>query len=107
MLKDSEVTLALAKYYFVYFSIKVLNYYVFKLELNIAKKKINVICRIKFLRNLKELEINLRFFEYYRDFVDHYTTIARLLIKLKIRNFVNSSIKEKSRQKHATRIKLR
>ena len=106
-MKDSEVTLALAKYYFVYFNIKVLNYHVFKLKLNIAKKKVDAIRRIKFLRNLRKLEVDLRFFEYYRDFVNYYTTIVKLLIKFKTRDFVNNLMKKKSRREHATRIKLR
>ena len=107
MLKDSEVTLALVKYYFVYFNIKILNYHVFKLKLNITKKKVDVIRRIKFLRNLRELKVDLRFFEYYRHFVNHYIAIVKLLIKFKTRNFVNNSMKEKSRREYATRIKLR
>ena len=106
-MKNSEVILALAKYYFVYLSIKALSYYVFKLKLNTTKKKIDAIRRIKFLKNLRKLEIDLEFFEYYRNFVNHYTTIARLLIKFKTRDFVNNSIKKKSRREHATRIKLR
>ena len=106
-MKNSEVTLALAKYYFAYFNIKVLNYHVFKLKLSTTKKKVDVIRRIKFLKNLRELEVDLEFFEYYRDFVNHYITIIKLLIKFKIRDFVNNSMKEKSRREHATRIKLR
>ena len=106
-MKNSEVTLALAKYYFAYFNIKVLNYHVFKLKLSTTKKKVDVIRRIKFLKNLRKLEVDLKFFEYYRDFVNYYTTIAKPLIKLKTRDFVSNLIKKKFKREHATRIKLR
>ena len=65
MLENSNVTLVLSKYYFVYLSIKALNYYIFRLDLNIIKEKINTIEVIKFLYNLRDLKINLRFFDYY------------------------------------------
>ena len=106
-MENSEVTLALAKYYFAYLNIKALDYYVFKLELSTTKKKVDVIRRMKFLKNLKKLKVDLEFFEYYRDFVNHYVAIVRPLIKFKTRDFVSNPIKEKSKREHATRIKLR
>ena len=107
MLKNNEVTLAFVKYYFVYFNIKTLNYHVFKLKSNITKKKVDVIRRIKFLKNLKKLKIDLEFLKYYRDFVNYYITIVKLLIKFKTRDFVNNLVKKIFRREHATRIKLR
>ena len=79
-LKNSDVTLILKKYHFAYLSIQILKHYVFKLELNIAKKKVEIIRQIKFPVNLKELKVNLNFFEYYKLFVNHFANIAKLLV---------------------------
>ena len=50
---------------------------------------------MQFSRNLQKLKINLKFFEYYRFFVDYYVKIVKLLIKLKTRDFFNVSFKER------------
>ena len=74
------MTLTLKKCYFVYFFIQILSYYIFKFELNITKKKIQTIRQIKFLTNLRDLKINLKFFEYYRFFVNYYVNIVKFLV---------------------------
>ena len=61
---------------------------------------------MKFLRNLKDLKMKLRFFSYYRWFIDHYVAIARLLVKLKIKNFINNLMKERLRREYATQLRL-
>jgi len=66
LLKNSDVTLALSKCHFVYPSIKALGHHVFRLDLSIIKKKINAIKVTKFPRNLRDLKVRLRFFDYYR-----------------------------------------
>lgn len=80
ILKSNEVTLALFKCYFIYSSIKALKHHVSQLRLNTTKKKVEVIKKMKFSRNLKELKVEFEFFNYYRSFVDHYAIIARSLI---------------------------
>ena len=50
---------------------------------------------MKFSRNLKKLKIKLKFFKYYKFFVNHYTIIAKLLIKFKIKDFRNNFIKNR------------
>jgi len=62
---------------------------------------------MKFSRNLRDFGMKLRFFDYYRQFVDYYVAITRLLIKLKIKNFIDSSMKERSRREHAMRLRFR
>ena len=54
-----------------------------------------------FLRNLRELKIDLGFFEYYRKFVKDYTIIIRLLIQLKIENFKENLNRNRLRRNHA------
>ena len=87
MFELNEIILILLKCCFVYFNIKIFKYYIFRLRLNIIKKKIEIIRKIKFSRNFKKLKIKLRFFEYYKFFVNYYAIIAKSLIKLKIKNF--------------------
>ena len=94
MLKNNEVTLTFFKCYFAYFNIKVLNYPLLRLELNILNEKIKIIRKIKFSRSLRELKIELNFFEYDRIFVNYYVTIARSLMRLKTQNFKKSFIKD-------------
>ena len=107
ILEDSEMILTLFKCHFAYFSIKVLNHHVSRLRLNTMKKKIEIIRKMKFLRNLRKLKIKLSFFDYYCTFVNHYVVITRSLMKLKIKDFKDSSIKKRSRKEHATRMRFR
>ncbi len=107
LLENSDVTLALSKCHFAYPSIKALGHHVSWLGLSIIKKKINAIKAMKFSRNLRDLEVGLGFFGYYRWFVDHYAAIARPLVRLKIKDFIDSSMKGRSRREHATRLRLR
>ena len=106
MFKNSEVILTLFKCHFVYFSIKVLNYYVSRLELSTLNEKIEIIQKMKFSRSLRELEIEFNFFEYYYIFVDYYVAIVRSLMQLKTRNFKENSIKDRSRKKHVIKLRL-
>ena len=41
--ESSEIILILSKCYFIYFNIKMFKYYIFRLRLNIIKKKIKII----------------------------------------------------------------
>ena len=105
--EDSEMILILFKCYFAYLSIKVLNHHVSRLKLSTMKKKIETIKKMKFFRNLRELKVELNFFDYYRTFVNHYVAITRLLMKLKIKDFKDSSIKNRSRRKYAIQMRFR
>ena len=107
ILENSEMILTLFKCHFAYFSIKVLNHHVSRLRLSTMKKKIETIRKMKFLKNLRKLKIELNFFDYYRTFVNHYVVIARSLMRLKIKDFKNSSIKRRSRKEHAIRMRFR
>ena len=107
LLKNNDVTLTLNKCHFVYFLIQTLSHYVFKLELNIMKKKINVIRRMTFSTNFKNLKVSLKFFEYYKFFVKHFVNIVKSLIKLKIKNFKKVSIKNRFKKKHFFKINFR
>ena len=80
LLEINEITLLLIKCYFVYSSIIALDHYIFKLKFNTIKKKVKTIRKITFLKNLRELKINLSFFEYYQKFIRNYTIIIKLLI---------------------------
>ena len=71
------------------------------------KKKIETIKKMKFFRNLQKLKIKLSFFNYYRTFMNHYVVIIRSLMKLKIKDFKDSSIKKRSKRKHVIRIRFR
>ena len=71
------------------------------------KKKIEIIRKMKFLRNLRKLKIKLNFFNYYRTFVNHYIVIIKSLIILKIKDFKDSLIKKRSKKKYVTRMRLR
>ena len=103
----NEIILILLKCYFVYFNIKTLEYYIFRLKLNIMKEKIKIIRKIKFFRNLKKLKIKLKFFEYYKVFVNYYVIIAKLLMKFKIKNFRNNFIKNRFRKKYIIKLRFR
>ena len=107
MLKNSDVILVLFKCHFVYSSIIVLDHHVSRLELSILEKKIEIIRKMSFSRNLKEFEMRLKFFDYYRFFVNHYAVIARSLVKLKIKSFASDFVKNRSRRDHVNRVRLR
>ena len=107
LLKNNDVILTLFRCHFVYFSIKTLKHHIFRFELSTTKKKMNVIRRMKFFVNLKELEIELKFFNYYRNFVDYYAIIFKSFIKLKIKDFINNSIKNKFKREHAYKMRLK
>jgi hypothetical protein len=106
LLKKSKVTLFLSKFHFVYLNIKVLSYYVFKLSINMMKKKVEIIKNLKFLNFLWKLETDLKFFEYYREFVFWYSFIEKSLVKLKIRIFKNALRKRKQRFQWALKIHI-
>ena len=107
MFKLNEITLILLKCHFIYFNIKTFEHYVFQLKLNIMKEKIETIRKIKFFRNLKKLKIKLRFFKYYKFFVNHYAIITKSLMKFKIKDFRNNFIKNRFRKKHVTKLRFR
>lgn len=44
------------------------------------EKKVEAVRKMLFSRNLRELEIGLDFFEYYRKFVKRYAAITKSLI---------------------------
>ena len=106
-MKNNDVILVLSKYHFVYSSIFVLDHHISRLELSIAEKKIEIIRKMSFPRNLKELEMRLKFFDYYRFFVNHYVIIARSFVRLKIKSFASDLVKDRSRRDHVNRVKLR
>ena len=62
---------------------------------------------MKFFVNLKKLKMNFEFFDYYRNFVDHYAIIFKSLIKFKIRNFTNNFVKNKFKREHAYKMRFR
>ena len=107
LLKNNDVILTLFKCHFVYFNIKVLKHHVFRFELNTTKEKMNFIRRMKFFVNLKELKIKLKIFDYYRNFVDHYAVIFKSLIKLKTKNFISNSIKNKFKREHVYKMRFK
>ena len=90
LLKDSGVTLSIAKYHFDYPSIKVLGHHVLWLGLSTVEEKTKVIRNLDYPRNLRDLETGLGFFRYYRKFVPYYSAIAQLLLDLKITGFKTS-----------------
>ena len=94
-LKNSNVIFSLVKCHFAYSNIKVLNYYVSRLNFNTTKKKITTIKNIIFSKNLRDLKMNLKFFDYYRFFVDHYAAIARFLVRFKIKSFADVFFKNR------------
>jgi hypothetical protein len=69
LLNNFDVTLSLKKCHFVYSSIKALRHHVSRLRLSILKKKIEIIKVLRFSKTLRDLEIELKFFDYYRKFV--------------------------------------
>ena len=82
-MKNSEVTLSFNKCYFTYLSIQTLKHYIFKLNLSITKEKVKAIQQIKFSAILRDFEVRLNFFEYYRFFVDHFVNIIKSFIQFK------------------------
>jgi hypothetical protein len=107
LLKKSDVILFLFKSHFDYSSIKVLRHHVNRLDINIMKKKMKIIKNLRFFVTLKDLKKELRFFEYYRNFVSWYSFIEKSLIKLKIQTFKEILKKERQRFKWALKIYLK
>ena len=77
------ITFFATKYYFGYPSIKLLGYYISRLDITILPEKIKTIIKKAFLTNLKLLEYSIGFFNYYRCFIERFISIIILLVKLK------------------------
>ena len=60
-----------------------------------------------FSKNLRDLKVNLKFFDYYRFFVDYYALIARFLMRFKIKNFANAFFKNRRRKTHFQKIRFK
>ena len=106
LLKKSEMTLTLKKCHFVYFNIKTLKHYVFRLRFSILKKKIQAIRDFRFSRTFRELETVIKFFDYYRKFVIWYVYKKKSLQQLKTTEFKNSFLKKNVRFQWINKIKL-
>ena len=102
----SDVTLTLKKCHFAYFNIKVLKHYVLRLELSILEKKTKIIRKFQFFKNLKKLNHELEFFNYYRKFVEWYVWIEKSLRHLKIKKFKSVFIKSNVRLRWTIRTKI-
>ena len=107
LLKNSDVTFSLTKCHFAYSNIKILNHHVSRLNFNTTKKKITTIKNMIFSKNLRDLKVNLKFFDYYRFFVDYYALIARFLMRFKIKNFANAFFKNRRRKTHFQKIRFK
>ena len=106
LLKKSEITLILKKCHFVYFSIQILRYHVFRLNFNILKKKIEAIRNFRFFRIFRELKTTLEFFDYYKKFVTWYAHLKKSLQKLKTAKFKNDFIKKQIKLNWINKIQL-
>jgi len=89
LLKDADITLALAKCFFAQPSIQALGHKVSRLDLSTLEEKVKAIQKWTFPNTLSQLEKALGFFRYYRKFVPHYAAIAAPLIELKTIGFRN------------------
>ena len=78
-----------------------------RFDFNIIEKKIEIIRNMKFSRNFRDFEVDLRFFDYYRFFVNYYAIIIKSFVQLKIQNFIDVSIKERKRRNHFEKIILK
>lgn len=107
LLEDSGVTLSLNKCHFAYPSIQALGHHVSRLGLSTTEEKVEAIRQMKFPATLRDLEVGLGFFGYYRSFVDHFASIARPLVRLKTRGFTGAPIKGRRRKNHSSRTCLR
>ena len=107
LFQKSNVTLTLKKCHFVYSNIKVLKHHVLKFELNTLKKKIKAIREFQFFKNLKKLNHEFDFFEYYKKFVEWYVWIEKSLHRLKIKKFRNAFTKNSVKLRWAIRTKLK
>ena len=106
-LKNSDITFSLFKCHFVYSSIQTLNHYVSRLDFNTIQEKIETIRNMKFSRNLRDFEVDLKFFDYYRFFVNHYAIIAKSLVRLKTQNFIDASMKKRKKRNYFERTTLK
>jgi hypothetical protein len=69
LLKQFDVILSLNKCHFAYSSVKALEHHVSRLELSTLNEKTQAIRELHFSKTLRNLEIELKFFDYYRKFV--------------------------------------
>ena len=71
-----------------------------RFDFNTIEKKIEAIRNMKFLRNFRDFEVDLKFFDYYRFFVNYYAIITKSFVRLKIQNFIDVSIKKRKKRNH-------
>jgi hypothetical protein len=107
LLEKSDVIFFFFKSHFDYSNIKALKHHVNRLNINIMKKKIKIIKNLKFFVTLRNLKKELKFFEYYRNFVSWYSFIEKLLIKLKIQTFKEVFKKKRQRLEWTLKIYLK
>ena len=78
-----------------------------RFDFNTIEKKIETIRNMKFSRNFRDLEVDLKIFDYYRFFVNYYAIIIKSFIRLKIQNFIDVSIKKRKKRNYFERIILK
>ena len=78
-----------------------------RFDFNTIEKKIETIRNMKFSRNFRDFKIDLKFFNYYRFFVNHYAIIIKSLVRLKIQNFIDVSIKKRKKRNYFEKIILK
>ena len=101
LLEASGVTLALAKCHFAYPTLVALGHHVSRLGLSTVREKTDAIRQLAYPTDLRQLEIGLGFFGYYRKFVPGYSDIAQPLLRLKTEGFKGGPMKGRARQNYA------
>jgi hypothetical protein len=85
LLRNSGVTLSLAKCRFAQSSLAALGHHVSRLGLATTDQKIAAVKALEFPTDLSQLEISVGYFGYYWKFIDHYAAVERPLQVLKTR----------------------
>ena len=104
LFNEIEISLNRVKTYLDYSFIILLKQQVDRFNMTISEKWIAVIQKIKFLKNLKDLEIYLDFTEWLWQYIFYYAQLIEFLQQRKIILLWNDFIKEKSRKKYLKKI---
>ena len=107
ILANIGVTIGISKCHFAYPSVQALGHRVSRLGLSTLREKTDAIRKIAFPKTLKQLEMIIGLFNYYRKYVPRYAHRVENLQALKTLGFKNAPNKGYERDKHASQTLLK
>ena len=106
-LNVNNIIIKLGKAFFDYLIVQLLGQKIDFFELIIAKDKLRVISKFRFLQNLQQLKTYLRFTSWLKDYISHYAGIFKSFQERKTKLLQNEFITDNARKIYSKKIKIK